>query len=454
MRCRSSSTSTSRRPQQTRLTLTLVLLGAVSIAPLLLTSCGARTAEKESTNTGNPPFIDHGEIRIELVGDKVRVTGEAGAVTPGGAEVEVTNLSTDETAKAKAKANGAFEVDLAGELDDGYSVRITSSEGEANLTLSLGGSTDACTDREPTDSSLDAQCWALTREARCQAIEAVSPDLLECESSDDCERVSLSVSCNDFCNPSTALAKTAPATFRDALAEIDERVCGERETLGCPGMVISCDPGPPTLPVCVAGHCALVSGCIAGVRSANDKFAEQLPALAEGCSSDVDCRLESPSACEWGCPTTAYVSSIHQQEYESLLGEVTADCGLASAEGRTCQSVAMCPAAEANVAVCKAGTCVAGDSADLEDTIQAEIDRLNYCNEPEDCQAVAFPNCKTSYVNEEADQSTLDALLMSYPTTGCDGSCACGLLECIDNRCTTRAGDCMTAPEGALMTCL
>lgn len=420
----------------------------------MLVGCGARTAEKESTNTGNPPFIDHGEIRIELVGGKVRVTGEAGAVSPGSAEVEVTNLSSDETEKTKAKANGGFEVELDGELDDGYSVKVTSSEGDVSLTLSLVGAADSCGERAATAEGVDAQCIDLRREALCQAIEAVSPEFLGCESNDDCEKVSLATSCSDYCDPSTALAKTSTADLQMALAEVDERVCGEMAELPCPTFDVNCALPPPALPECIAGRCALVTSCAAGAQSASQKLSERLPDLAQGCSVDVDCHAERTSACDWSCPTAAYVASIHQQEYDSLLREVGEACSLSNEGGNTCNDVATCPAIESDIAVCKEGTCVAGDVGDLENAIQTEIDRLNSCEVAEDCEAVAFPNCKTSYVNAEADRSSLDSLLMSYPTTGCDGSCACGLLECIDNRCTTRAGDCMTAPEGAVMTCL
>jgi heat shock protein HslJ len=110
--------------------LPLLIASVLSLIPLV--GCGG------STDTGNPPFIEETEIRIVPSEDAVRVSGASGAV-PAGAEVEVENLSTGESATTTAGDDGSFEVILTGSTADDYRVVVTSEGRSDSVTIEGGG---------------------------------------------------------------------------------------------------------------------------------------------------------------------------------------------------------------------------------------------------------------------------------------------------------------------------
>lgn len=115
-----------------------LLLGLTCLgAPALTLGCGAQsdTSNIDSTDTGNPPVVSEQKLRVEASDSGVTVAGEAGAV-PARAAIEVTNVATEQSETTTAAADGSFEVELEGTLDDEYRVKVEVDGRSTNATVS------------------------------------------------------------------------------------------------------------------------------------------------------------------------------------------------------------------------------------------------------------------------------------------------------------------------------
>jgi hypothetical protein len=128
----------------------------VSLALLLagFAACGGQSTDLTSTDTGNPPVIERRGIHLRAMDGVVIVSGDAGAVAPGGARVEVRNLTRAASANTVAANDGSFEVTVAGAVTDEYEVSVSSGgrtdqvtvgEGEPSLDDLSGIGADLCT---------------------------------------------------------------------------------------------------------------------------------------------------------------------------------------------------------------------------------------------------------------------------------------------------------------------
>ena len=88
-----------------------------------LAACTNVHGPKEGTQTGNPPVLDRGRVTLEVSADEVHITGKPGAAAPGGATIEITNLTTGKVIEGTAAADGSFDVRVDGSLDDAFVVR-------------------------------------------------------------------------------------------------------------------------------------------------------------------------------------------------------------------------------------------------------------------------------------------------------------------------------------------
>ncbi len=109
--------------------LGLCLLGSLALG------CGAQF---DSTDTGNPPVIIGQKLRLVPSDLGVVVVGEPGAVTPG-AQVEVVNVSTNQSRTTTAASDGSFEVELQGTLADEYRVQANLGGQSSSTRLSSSG---------------------------------------------------------------------------------------------------------------------------------------------------------------------------------------------------------------------------------------------------------------------------------------------------------------------------
>ncbi|HMI91028.1 MAG TPA: hypothetical protein VK509_06670, partial [Polyangiales bacterium] len=109
----------------------VVRIALAAVVPLMLLACadshpdreGSGVVPQDSTETGNPPVIDIARIALVVTRDEVHVTGERGAVTPGGVKVEVENLASGEVESGDVARNGSFDVAVEGSFDDTYLLR-------------------------------------------------------------------------------------------------------------------------------------------------------------------------------------------------------------------------------------------------------------------------------------------------------------------------------------------
>jgi heat shock protein HslJ len=148
--------------------------------------CGGQATEPiNSTDTGNPPVIAETKLRVVAGEDGVVVSGGKGAVSPG-ADVEVTNLSTDGSAETTAASDGSFEVEVEGGLDDGYRV-------EAKLN---GKSVDVELAPTNTDAELDEHDFQLESSEGYEPVTGTSMNLSFSEGD-----IRLNAGCNTLAGP-------------------------------------------------------------------------------------------------------------------------------------------------------------------------------------------------------------------------------------------------------------
>jgi len=117
---------------------TACLLSLCIGLPVALPLGGCLSSHDEgagSTEPGNPPVIAAALVRVEDRDDSVYVVGEAGAVTPGGAEIEVDNDSTGDSTRVTSEADGSFEASVQGDSSDDFSVGAVDAEGDATMSI-------------------------------------------------------------------------------------------------------------------------------------------------------------------------------------------------------------------------------------------------------------------------------------------------------------------------------
>ena len=70
-------------------------------------------------------MIDPSKISVTAENDDVQITGGAGAVTSGGAEVSVVNASSGASVSTTSASDGSFEASVAGTEQDDYRVEVS-----------------------------------------------------------------------------------------------------------------------------------------------------------------------------------------------------------------------------------------------------------------------------------------------------------------------------------------
>lgn len=134
-------------------------VAALSVLGLAVHGCGARTDDagnQVSTETGNPPVIDDTRIRVELVDGDVHVVGKAGAVTPGGSAITITNERTDAKTAVTAAKDGSFDAAVSGKLDDEY--KLSSGKGSQAVVVSAAIETAPDSGNAPGAPTCDEIC--------------------------------------------------------------------------------------------------------------------------------------------------------------------------------------------------------------------------------------------------------------------------------------------------------
>jgi hypothetical protein len=221
--------------------------------------------------------------------------------------------------------------------------------GESGVHTQEGGNT-----RGP-----EPLCTNLNAEARCVGTTTAKDVDRTCSSDADCVWATFAPSCVDHCYTSAIVSKAGAKVIADAVDELESDVCSRFDDAGCTYLPSGCPPpGGPSDPICDAGQCVGLSGCGLGPHRAAPLIAEELPTLAEGCTTDEECRVEHPSACDWSCPVPALVAKVNTVRYNGLLASIRTACDGTQAGTGGCP-IPPCDPAPDPEAVCRDGTCVA-----------------------------------------------------------------------------------------------
>lgn len=233
--------------------LTWVLsTSAIASASAVLVGCGAKAGE--STDTGNPPFIDTSRVRIVAGDGTVTVTGEPGAAKAG-TSIRVKNVTTGAVQNGDVGPNGSFALTIAGTANDEYSIQIVGVAGSQSLHVETGpdgSELDAsaggdagfpyelltCSqpgaDPEPLEGSWAApECGHVMNEVNCRAAQVVAGIDTTCDTDEDC--VAVRPGCGYFCEQTYAVSKSQADAVNGAMDAMLQDVCS----------LVSCGGHPP-----------------------------------------------------------------------------------------------------------------------------------------------------------------------------------------------------------------
>jgi hypothetical protein len=203
------------------------------------------------TETGNPPVLEPDDIALVVTRDAVHIVGSPGAVTPGGSQIEIENLATGDAQRVIAAADGSFDVQVEGSIDDTYTVHALDAdtdEPSVPVYVSRGGAIVG------TDGG------ALTCEQRAEAIRAEFEELAKdadrsCNSNADCTQLRADVSCPAWICGGPIVSRTVEAALDAPIASIVEDSCVSFQADNCfEGMPVpSCISSGPI--ACVDRQC-------------------------------------------------------------------------------------------------------------------------------------------------------------------------------------------------------
>lgn len=287
-----------------RAALGTALLGALGL------SCGARAAAVESTDTGNP-VVDLKKIRVVESKAGVTISGNAGAVTPGGADVSVVNLTSGDDASTTADADGSFEVNIQGSPEDEYRVTATSKGGISKVVVSLPP-TSSNTPREclaRTGSSVNRGsttgpepiCPELHAEASCLAGEDLARADQACADDSDCVLLYANPTCIDACGRQVAVSSAGAELIGSGLESINTTICAEFNDSGCNFIPSPCPAPPERVAKCKEGLCVASANVTSRAGDSCDPRvgcgSAALTCVADNCDAMGTCREFGPGAC-------------------------------------------------------------------------------------------------------------------------------------------------------------
>jgi hypothetical protein len=329
----------------------------LATAPAPFVHCGGETLL--GTETGNPPFIDSHALYLERTADGVRVVGKPGAVTPGGAQVTITNLSTGERVEALAAEDGSLDVQIAGAPGDEY--EVVASSGGQQVTQSL--SFTELAGRQNLDG---VSCVALEDTLNASLLASYAGADTTCSVDTDCAHAGSSgrPRCYNGCGIALVLSVAAEAAASAAAIDLTASVCAALD--GCER-----EPPPPCsggsdfeIPTCRAGQCQSVNTITAACDSlelaTRSRFDALVGASDRTCSEDTDCVAIQPSAtCVRTCGNQV---SIARSAVDALAARIQSEieepvCGIISQRGCLTPEPPCAPPPPA-AAACRNGGCV------------------------------------------------------------------------------------------------
>jgi hypothetical protein len=323
--------------------------------PALFAHCGGETLL--GTETGNPPGIDSYRLYLEQTADGVRVVGGAGAVTPGGAQVTIHNLSTGERIETFAAADGSLDARIAGAPGDEY--EVTASSGGRQVTEAI--SFTRLAERQNLDG------------VSCEALEATLSESLRetyagadaaCSTDTDCIPVGWTSGAGCYTGCGVALLSTTSSAATNAAAlALTAPVCAALDRCDR-GPAPSCAGGPAAAVLtCRDGQCQAVDPLAASCEdlelATNSRFRALVDAADRTCSEDSDCGVALPSAtCLRTC---GYQASIARTAADALTTRIRDEieelvCGTFVERGCLVEEPP-CSPPPPQEAVCRSGEC-------------------------------------------------------------------------------------------------
>lgn len=330
-----------------------LLLG---LCPPLLGQCGgaAQPDLEVGTETGNPPRVDERKLYLVRSGDRVQLIGEAGAISPVGVSVRITNLRTGEQGEATALNDGSFNVSVPGALDDGYELTVSNARDVVNV-------------RVPAPAGGDNPLSALS----CQALENALGEGVaagfaaadaSCSSDTDCVYSGWGVGCYYQCGGSFLSLASQSASLA-AVEAATEAVCTELDSRCERQPPSSCPLPSPTVAECRGGTCQGLDvnalDCDTVSNHASLRLRELLERAGRACVTNDDCVLVNPSvSCFADCGRETNIAASAVAELNDGVERIERDfCQIF--EGRECTAPVPppCVPPQPTEAVCNAGQC-------------------------------------------------------------------------------------------------
>ena len=322
-----------------------------------LAACSSAHDPSSSTETGNPPVIDLLRVALKVSADGVSITGDKGAVAPGGAAIEITNLATSEVTHAVANDDGSFSVEVNGSANDAFVVRATLGAAASKPVYVVRGGAMVSSE---ADGGLS--CGQRAELAARQLAQAAASADTHCEADADCMAVRGDAICIQPCD--FAVVSQAGAVEIEAAGEtIDKGLCSNYTSDLCAHPTPVCpDAAPPV--TCKSGTCVQL-GSTGGPLSCQDldsTASQQLMAAEEAadrsCTSDADCVQVSPSlSCHDTCGYAQPASQAGKSAIESVVAAIEAN--VCAEFAKACSFVALpCVPDAPRTSACSGGECI------------------------------------------------------------------------------------------------
>lgn len=222
----------------------------IGVCTLLAIALGCSESYKPdvSTETGNPPVtIDSAKIALVVSRDEVHVRGEAGAIMPPEADVEITIVRTRDATLTSVEDDGSFDIEVDATLNDVFEVRAILGEHESDVVIVVRGASEVI---EGDGGGLSCEQHTNLGAAILDAAHAMADR--SCETAADCSHVYRSASCLGGCLAGY-YSEEGQRTIADAIEAVDEGVCASFMDDGCPLVLPDCFPPEPA--ACVEGQC-------------------------------------------------------------------------------------------------------------------------------------------------------------------------------------------------------
>ena len=328
---------------------------ALALCLPLLGQCGGAAQPgtmDPGTETGNPPRVDERKLYLVQSGSSVQVIGEAGAVSPGGATLRVTNLRTGEQVEATALNDGSINVIIPGAPADGYELTVSNAGDVVNVRVPAADG-----------SSLDAlSCNALENALGQRVASGFAAADTACTRDTDCVYAGWGVGCYYQCGSSFLSLAGQSASLAAIEADL-EPVCTELETRCERQAPSSCPPPNVTVPECRGGTCQGLDvnalDCNTVSNRAEARMRELIDQADRACVTDGDCELVNPRvSCFADCGNQTNIAASAVPALTESVAQVERDF-CQNFEARACppRLVPPCVPPPPSTPVCNAGQC-------------------------------------------------------------------------------------------------